>query len=276
MDYVIQHKPKVCAYMRSFASHRTGEYHNTTVSRQWYSPCINIISPIEYLMKPKTIVISVGGSLIVPDGIDAGFLKSFRALILRQLKKGRRFVIVCGGGKTARRYQEAAKSISGITEDDVDWIGIHGTRINAHLMRTIFRKYAHPQIVKNPTEKINFKEQILVAAGWKPGFSTDYDAVLLAKNVGSKTVVNLTNIDYVCDKDPKKFSNAKPVKEISWKDFRRLLPGKWDPGINYPFDPVASREAEKSGLQAVIMNGRNLKNLENYLEGRQFVGTVIR
>ncbi|MCD6275098.1 MAG: UMP kinase [Candidatus Aenigmarchaeota archaeon] len=224
-------------------------------------------------MKMKEIlVISVGGSLIVPDTIDTDFLSKFKKIILNQNKK---FIIICGGGKTARRYQEAARRITTLRRNDVDWLGIHSTRLNSHLMRTIFKEIAHPKIIKNPTEKIHFNEKILIASGWKPGFSTDYDAVLLAENFKVKKLINLTNVDYVYNKDPK-FKDAKPIKEISWKEFRKLLPDKWDPGLNAPFDPVAAKEAEQFGMEVIIMNGKKLKNFENYLNGKEYTGTKIK
>jgi len=220
----------------------------------------------------EILVISVGGSLIVPDTIDTDFLSKFKKIILNQNKK---FIIICGGGKTARRYQEAARKITTLRRNDVDWLGIHSTRLNSHLMRTIFKEIAHPRIIKNPTEKIYFNEKILIASGWKPGFSTDYDAVLLAENFKVKKLVNLTNVDYVYNKDPK-FKDAKPIKEISWKEFRKLLPDKWDPGLNAPFDPVAAKEAEQHGMEVIIMNGKKLKNFENYLNGKEYIGTKIK
>jgi uridylate kinase len=116
----------------------------------------------------------------------------------------------------------------------------------------------------------------LVAAGWRPGFSTDYDAVLLAKYFKIKKVINLSNIDFVYDKDPKKFPGAKKITGISWADFRKMVGNKWDPGMNVPFDPVASQTAQEIGLEVAIMNGRSLKNLENYIEGKKFKGTVIK
>jgi uridylate kinase len=140
---------------------------------------------------------------------------------------------------------------------------------------TIFRKYAYFRIIKNPKEKISFKEKILIAAGWKPGFSTDYDAVLLAKTYGSDTIINLTNVDYVYDKDPNKFKFAKPFKEISWKDYLKLIEQKWIPGMSAPFDPIASKLAQKFKFKVIILNGRKLKNLENYLENKNFTGTII-
>jgi len=221
------------------------------------------------------IVISLGGSLIVPEEIDSSWLKSFKSLIEKQIKIGKKFILITGGGKTARKYQNAAKEITELTGDDLDWLGIHSTRLNAHLVRTIFREYAHPEIIKDPTKKINFKEKIIIAAGWKPGFSTDLDAVFLARNFKVKKIINLSNIDYVCDKDPKKYPDAKIIKSISWKEFRKIVGNRWDPGLNAPFDPIASKESEKLKLEVAIMNGKNLTNLEDYISGKKFIGTII-
>ncbi len=220
-------------------------------------------------------IISLGGSIIVPDKIDVNFLKRFRALILRFVKKGDKFAIYCGGGRIARDYQKAASKIIGYDKEALDWIGIASTYLNAFLLKTIFNKFAEEKIVENPTKKINFKKQILLCAGWKPGWSTDYDAVLLAKNLGVKTVVNITNVNYVYDKNPKKFKNAIPIKKISWKKFRKLVGSKWDPGLNMPFDPIAAKQAEKSKIKVIII-GKNLKNLENLLNKREFKGTIIK
>jgi len=227
-------------------------------------------------MKNKTIIVSVGGSLIIPENIDVAWIAGFKKIVDKYLALGYRFVIITGGGKTARKYQNAVKEITQLENEDLDWIGIHSTRLNAHLFRTIFRKDAHAQIIKDPTEKIDFKEKILIAAGWKPGFSTDYDAVLLAKNFGIKKLVNLTNIDYVYDKDPRKFKDAVKIEKISWKDFRKIVGDKWDPGLNAPFDPIAARESEKIGLEVAIINGKNLENFEKYLNNQKFVGTIIK
>lgn len=227
----------------------------------------------------KTVIISLGGSLIVPDEIDWKFVKDFKKLIEKYIQKKCKFIIITGGGKICRKYQEAASKITKLTDDDRDWLGIHTTRLNAHFIRTVFRKYAHPRINKNPNDLedfYNFKESILVAAGWKPGFSTDYDAVLLAKYLGFKTVVNFSNIDYIYDKDPNKFKDVKKIESISWKDYRKMVGDKWNPGMNAPFDPIASKLAQEENIEVAIMNGKNLENLENYLEGKKFKGTIIQ
>lgn len=229
----------------------------------------------------KTVVISLGGSLIVPDEIDAQFVTNFKKLIVGYIKKGYKFVLITGGGKTARKYIEASVKVgnSSVTSDDKDWLGIHATRMNAHFMRTIFRQYAHPRINTNPHDLedfYDFKEPILVAAGWRPGNSTDYDAVILAKYMNIKKVVNLSNIDYVYNKDPRKFPDAKKIEKISWKDFRKIVGDKWDPGMNAPFDPIASKIAQEENMEVAIMNGKDLINLNNYFDGKKFKGTVIK
>jgi len=224
----------------------------------------------------KTIVISLGGSIIVPKEIDSNFLKKFKALIEGFLKKDYRFIIITGGGYTARVYQKGASKVNFVNDDDLDWFGIHATRINAHLLRTIFKKYAFERVIKNPSEPIKTNKKIIVAAGYRPGCSTDHDAVILAKNINCKEIINLSNIDYVYDKDPKKHKDACPLKKISWKDFRKIIGDKWDPGLNLPFDPVASREAQKLDMKVIIANGKNLDNLKNILEGKEFIGTVIK
>lgn len=229
-------------------------------------------------MNKKLVIISLGGSLIVPDEIDYEFLKKFKHLIEEQIKKGYKFVIITGGGRLSRKYQQAAQHISDLADEDRDWIGIHATRMNAQFIRTIFRSRAHHRINTNPHDLedfYNFKEDILVAAGWKPGFSTDYDAVLLAKYLDIKKVVNFSNIDYVFDKDPRQFSDARPIEKINWKDFRKIVGNTWIPGMNVPFDPIASKLAQEIKLEVAIMNGKNLENLGNYLEGKEFKGTTI-
>ncbi len=224
--------------------------------------------------KPRYII-SLGGSLIVPDEIDTKFLKDFRAIVSAEIKRKKKFLLITGGGRTSRRYSEAAKALGELNPNDLDWLGIHSTRLNGHLLRTIFRKVAHPQIIDDPNRKVKGNEPVLVAAGYRPGWSTDYVAVLLAKKHGGRVVVNLSNVDYVYTKDPRKFKDAKPIKEIAWKDFRKIVGNKWDPGLHLPFDPVASKLAEKMKLKVVIMNGKNLPNLKNFLDGKQFKGTVI-
>ncbi|MDP3987843.1 MAG: UMP kinase [Candidatus Levybacteria bacterium] len=227
----------------------------------------------------ERIVISVGGSLVVPNGgIDNDFLSGFNTFIRNKLSDNtRQFFLIVGGGAIARHYQQAGREILGhdVAADDLDWLAIHATRLNAQLIRTIFKDVAHPFVLKHYEIIRKATESVVVAAGWKPGWSTDYDAVLLCEDYGAKTVINLSNIDMVYDKDPNKFEDAKAIDKISWADFRKIVGNEWSPGLNAPFDPVAAKKAQELGIKVVVLNGKNFENLEKYFKGEEFVGTVI-
>jgi uridylate kinase len=226
----------------------------------------------------ETIVMSVGGSLIVPDAIDTVFLSSLRALIESQTTlSGRRFIIIAGGGKTARRYQDAAAQVSTLERDDIDWLGIHATHLNGHLLRTIFRDIAHPVMIKNPDDilDVSKNEKLIVAAGYRPGCSTDLRAIQIAERVNAKKVINLSNIEYVYTADPRTNPDAQKIEDITWEDFRKIIPEKWDPGLSSPFDPVAAKEAQLKDIEVACIDGANLESLKNYLDGKPFVGTRI-
>ena len=222
-------------------------------------------------------VISLGGSIVAPDGVDENFVRDFVTLIrsLLESDKNRRFIFVVGGGGPARTWQKAYRAITGGgSDDEADWIGVMATRLNAQLIRGVLREWCEQEVVTDPTQA-EFTGRVLVAAGWKPGFSSDYDAVLLAERFHADKVINLSNIEKVYTADPRVDPNAKPIDTISWNDFRALVGDEWTPGKNVPFDPIASRHAAKIGLHVVCAAGRNLENLKKLLTGETFSGTTI-
>lgn len=229
-------------------------------------------------MIPKeTIVMSVGGSLIVPETIDTGFLSSLKKLIATQTALGRRFIIITGGGKTARKYADAAKEVSDLDNEDLDWLGIHATRLNGHLLRTILKDIAYPVIITNPDDILDTPKdaQLIVAAGYRPGASTDLRAVQIADRVGAKKVINLSNTDYVYTDNPNTNPDAVKIEDITWDNFRKLIPERWDPGLSSPFDPIAAKEAQANNIEVACINGNNMSSLELYLNGETFTGTRI-
>ena len=229
-----------------------------------------------------TKVLSVGGSIVVPEQPDTEFLTSFIKMIKEWLAEdsSRKLILVVGGGAPARVYQNAYAEVSsqvGVdsANDAADWIGIMATRLNAQLLKAACGSLCQNDVVYNPTVDIDFKGRILVAAGWKPGFSTDNDAVLLAEKLGAKTVVNLSNIEKVYTDDPRKNPDAKPIDTISWQDFRKMVGDDWTPGKNTPFDPIASKKAEECGFKVICASGKNIQNIKNILDDKDFIGTQI-
>lgn len=225
----------------------------------------------------ETIVMSVGGSLIVPDQIDTVFLAELKDFIVKETANGRHFIIIAGGGKTARRYQDAAAMVSDLKSDDLDWLGLHATRLNGHLLRTIFRDLAHPVIITNPDDILDVPRsaKLVIAAGYRPGASTDLRAIQIAHHVKAHKVVNLSNTDYVYTDNPSTNPEAKIIKDITWNEFRKLIPEDWDPGLSSPFDPVAAKKAENLQIEVAQINGKKISELSNYLNNQDFIGTLI-
>jgi len=217
----------------------------------------------------KTTIISLGGSLIYPNKRDYAFLAKFKYII--DSTDGR-FIIFCGGGHLARKLQKIGKFFH-LSRNILDWIGIFATRRNALAVKKMFEN-VHNEIINNPSLKFEFNEKIAVACGWKPGWSTDYCAVVLAENLGIGSIINMSNVEYVYDKDPNLFLDAKIIEKIKWSEFKEIVGDTWQPGMNKPFDPIASKKAAEIGLKVFII-GKDTSNLKNLIEGRKFKGTVI-
>lgn len=177
----------------------------------------------------------------------------------------------------SRHYRDAGAEITGheLTPDDLDWIGIHVTRLNAHLFRTIFRDLAYPRIIKHYEFIQKPDKPIVIATGWKPGWSTDYGAVTLAQDYHIETIIKMSNVSHVFDKDPYRYQDAKPFEKLSWKKYCVMIGGKWSPGQHAPIDPMAAKFASKIKTRVFYLNGRDLENLEKAIDGKKFTGTII-
>jgi uridylate kinase len=223
----------------------------------------------------KTIVVALGGSIVHPDGIDTDFLKRFKGFVEKFLRQGAKFIIVVGGGQLARRFQAAAHKISPLADEDKDWIGIHSTRLNGHLLRTVFRDIADPVVFDSRGKIKKLKYPITIASGWRPGWSTDFVAAAIAHDLKIPEFVVAGKPAYVYTADPGVHKNAKPFETIAWKEYRKLIPTKWAPGSHAPVDPIAAKLSDRAHLKSIIIHGKDLKNFENLLKGKEFKGTII-
>lgn len=227
-------------------------------------------------MNEESIVISLGGSMIVPGGVDTNFIIKFRNLVLEWVGKGKKFYIITGGGKTCRNYNDSLRNIMSPSNEDLDWLGIAATRLNAELIRIAFEDKAYEKIIMDPDVIPSTDKPILIGGGWKPGNSSDLAAVHIANSTKSTKVINISSIDFVYDSDPKINPDAKRFENISWHEYRSMVSSDWNPGMNLPFDPIASKEAEELGLELAFISGHDLESLNNYLSGGSFNGTTIK
>jgi len=224
----------------------------------------------------KKFVISFGGSVICPEKIDTELLKKFCLFIKKEIQNGSKFIIVAGGGSTARKYQKAASEVGKASVKDRDWLGIQATKLNALLLKLLLKNKTYPFLFDQRFKIKSFgKYSIIIGCGWKPGWSTDFVTCQIAVDFKIKPVILLGKPDYVYTSNPDKNKSAKPIKKMAWNDYFKLIPKKWTPGLHAPIDPIAARLAQKEKLPVIIASGKDFKNLKNILENKKFNGTLI-
>ena len=227
-------------------------------------------------MKKQVVVLSLGGSIIIPDNVDTKFLKEFKKVILKNTKNYK-FVIVCGGGSIARKYISALKEIKA-NEKLQSLAGISVTRMNARFMSYFFGLNPEKGI-PHKLKKIKkyLKKQDVVFCGaleYKPNQTSDSTSADIAKYF--KTFfINLTNVNGLHDKNPQKFKNARFIPWISWEDFDNMVNKiKFKPGQHFVLDQTASKIILKNKITTYIL-GKNPQQLDNVLHNKKFIGTVI-
>ncbi len=229
-------------------------------------------------MKEKSYetVIALGGSIICPKEINSNYLREFYLSIKKEIKKGNKFVIITGGGDIARNYQKSAQLINRVPNKERDWIGIYATYLNAHLLKAVFKKEAHPFIFNDRFKVKGFNGySIIIGSGWSPGWSTDYVATQIAVDLKIEKIIILGKPDYVYTKDPNKNKDAKKIEEIKWNDYLKMIPSRWRPGMSMPVDPVAARLAKKEKREIIVADGKNLVNFRKILRNKKFNGSRI-
>lgn len=223
----------------------------------------------------ETIVIAMGGSLLIPEKIDVPFIKSLKEMVSYLIDDGYQIALVVGGGKTCRYYQAAAKEFDNTNNLDLDWIGIQTIRLNCELLLRIFSNtHVHPNVILKPEDLHEINESLIIVGAWEPGCSSDTDAVEMAQVSGAKRIINFSNTSHVYSVDPRINPNAEKFETLTWEEYRNLIPKEWTPGMSAPFDPVASKKAQEHGITVAIL-GASVENLENYLLGKEFEGTLI-
>ena len=228
------------------------------------------------MKKSKKFVIALGGSVFFPEEPDPLFIRRFSLFLKKEISTGKKFIIVIGGGALSRKYQQLISKVTKISDYDKDWIGIKVTQLNAFLLKTIFKKIAHPEIFDQRFKIKKFGNfPLIIGAGWKPGWSTDFVALQITIDFGLKETIILGKPDYVYDKDFEKEKKAKPIKKLTWSKYLNLIPKKWKPGLRVPVDPLAGKLAKEKKIRVIVAQGRDLLNLKRILERKPFKGTII-
>lgn len=222
----------------------------------------------------ETIVISIGGSVVLSEEADVSFFNELKTL-LKKLSKDFRLYLVVGGGKTARTYIKLGRKFN-FDEDLLDEIGINVTKVNAKLLANII-EISNIKIPDTTDEAKELKYPIVVMGGTAPGHSTDMVGAELAEKTNASKFIIATNVDGVYDKDPNKYKDAKQIKEISIKQLIDEYGTDWDAaGKNIVIDGPALEIINRAKIPTFVLNGRRLDQLEKAIINQQFDGTVIK
>lgn len=220
------------------------------------------------------IVISLGGSLFVPDKVDYKYLKKFREFIKR-LARNHKIVIVTGGGKTARNYISVLKDFDIKTQC---LVGIASTKLNARLVDGYFGfKDSIPDSLSDVKALLRKRNIVICGAlGFQPNMTSDGDAAEIAEDIHADYFINLTNVDGLYDKNPIKYPDAKFHPTISFKEFKAIVDKiDYKAGQHFVLDQAAAKIIDRSKIKTVIINGYKLSNLIKLIKGEKFRGTLI-
>lgn len=224
----------------------------------------------------EKVVLSIGGSVIVPGQNDVDYLRSLAAL-LSSLADEYRMIVVCGGGRIARYYIQTGRELGG-NEEQLDWLGIKVTRLNAALLQMALGEAAVKRIPECPAEAIDIFEdgKIVVMGGTEPGHTTDAVAAMVASEWGAARIVNATSIDAVYSDDPKKVKDAVRYSVLTFEEFYDIVnKGGHNAGQTAVFDRKGASIAMRAGIPISIVYGRDLEELERAIRDLEIHGTKI-
>ena len=224
----------------------------------------------------KTIVLSLGGSLIVPEKVNPKWLEHFKK-VLEKNYKSYKFAVVCGGGFVAREYITILK-YEHKSKKQQSIAGIATTRMNARLMMQLFGSETNSELplTMNHVKSVLQKNSVVFcgALRYAPNQTSDSTASKLAHFLKTD-FINITNIDGLFSENPLKNKNAKFIPKISWKEFeKKALKIHFKPGQHFVLDQRSAKLIRKHKIKAYIV-GQDLRNLDNLLNNKQFRGTTI-
>lgn len=221
------------------------------------------------------VVMALGGSVLVPDKPDEGYMREF-VVAIKPLAEKNEIAIVTGGGKTARRWIEEARK-SGANEVECDYLGITASRDNARMLGEVLG-IANREIPRTLEEAAGMvgRRRILVMGGTEPGHSTDAVAALLAELINADLILKVTDVDGIYNKDPQKFKDAKMFDKLPIEKLERMVLGLSQKAGKYELmDLIAVKILKRSAIKCIALNGHDLADIKRAIEGKRVKGTVI-
>lgn len=233
--------------------------------------------PVRVARPTRPVVVSIGGSVLLTGDRDREYLSRLAELV-RRVGRERPLVVTVGGGRTARDYIRLGRDL-GLTEVELDELGVDVTRLNARLLAALV---APPTPASPPTTVAAAVHEVhraspVVMGGTEPGHTTDGVAALVAARLRAERLVNATNVAGLFDRDPRTQAGARRIREVSWAEFSALVDASVHGGAgeNFLFDRLGAQTLARADIPLAIVDGRDLPGLEAAIEGRPFEGSWV-
>ncbi len=186
-------------------------------------------------MKYKKIVLKLGGETLSGENGFGINMKKANQLALR-IKKvhdlGVKIVIIMGAGNLWRGAKGHAK---GMDRSIADEIGMLATVMNCLALEDALKNLnikvrlhtsVSMQPIAEPYSRLRVNHQlekgyiVIVGGGTgHPYFTTDTAAALRVAEIEADAFIKATKVDGIYNKDPKKYSEAKKIDQISYSDY---------------------------------------------------------
>ena len=224
----------------------------------------------------KTVVVKISGKWINPE--KPTIIGEYARVLNKLHGEGYRVAVVVGGGRVAREYINAGRSL-GLSEAMLDLLGIAATRLNAMLFTVILDDLAYPDVPRSLEEFLQAwsSGKIVVCGGFQPGQSTNAVSAVIAEAIGAKLLVNATTVEGVYNKDPRKHPDAKLLRELTVDELYNILVKEQHPtaGGYELMDPISLMIIKRSKLIVKIVNGAKPENVYKAVKGGN-PGTTIK
>ena len=233
-------------------------------------------------MHKQVMVLKVGGSIMYDKLLNINFdlFKHLKKWYYENKDKYSKVVFVTGGGGLSRSMQERISEDFG-GEEYLHSIAMSLTQTNATILASFLedKDIFLPKTLGDAYEFLmGSGGRTMVSGGLKVGWSTDMDAAVFADILSADRVHKISNIDYVYDKDPKEFFDAKLFKDMTWEEYFKLFNivsgEQHKPNRTMPLDVESVQFCARKGLSFFITGGNTLEeeyDINKILEQGTFI-----
>jgi uridylate kinase len=230
----------------------------------------------------KRLLIKLSGEALMGDqgyGIQPSVLETIAKEIRAVKSQGLELALVIGGGNIFRGLKAASQ---GMDRAQADYMGMLATVMNALALQDALERLgmqtrvqsaiqvaelAEPYIRRRAERHLE-KGRIVIFAGGtgNPYFTTDTAACLRAMEIHAEAICKATKVEGVYDKDPKKHSDAKLFRRLSYNEvLSRDL---------QVMDQTAITLCKENGLPIIVFNLTVEGNITRLVQGDE-IGTKV-